>query len=139
MLPLDKVLIAGFIAFVLIRNTPDPSHPAPTPIVEKGMRVLWVVETRDKVPQYITDETASTEVRDYLDTHCAKDGTQPGYRVYDPHTDVSHAPEIWQSMMKAERKSVPWLYIANGRKVSSGVPPKDIPSLMTLLQKYGGK
>lgn len=138
MRPLDKVLIAGFIALIVIKNS-DTSTPKPVDPAVKGMRVLWIVESRDKVPQYITNQTAAKDVRDYLNTHCASENGQPGYRVYDPNTDVSHAPEIWKSMLNAERKSVPWLYIANGRKVSSGVPPKDIPSLMTLLKTYGGK
>jgi hypothetical protein len=119
---------------------PDPGPnppPGPAPIVEKGLRVLIVRETKDLTPQQAITINAQ-EVHDYLSAKCVKVNGQPEWRAFDPNQDVSRASKVWQDAMKIERKSLPWVIISDGEKGASEPLPATVEDFLKLLKTYGG-
>src|SRR4029079_5276600 len=96
---------------------PPPDPPGPTPIPAQGLRVLMVYETSElnKMPPQQLLVLHSQTITDYMNSHCAKVGTQPEWRKFDKDTDVSKQSTIWQDAMKRPRQSIPWLVVSNGK------------------------
>jgi hypothetical protein len=119
----------------------DPKPPGPVPIIDKGLRVLIVWETKD-LSNYPAAQVAavnSTEVRQYLSAKCVKVNGHPEWRVYDPDTDVTRESKVWQDAMKIKRDKLPWIIVSDGEKGTSEPLPADKDALMNLLKLYGGQ
>ncbi len=130
----------------LVGPLPPPVPPVPpvppTPVPVPGaLRVLFVNESSDvsKLPAPQQLIFRSDAVRSYLDSHCAKDGKQPAYRIWDKDVDTTSVDKVWQDAMKLPRASVPWVIIGNGANGFSGPLPGTIEETMTLLRKFGGQ
>lgn len=118
---------------------PNPDPPGPVPIVDKGFRVLFVVESKDlsNLPPAQLSALTSRDVLDYLNAKCIKNGNQPEWRRYDPDTDVSRESKVWQDAMKRPRTSMPWLLVSNGIDGYEGPMPANTADLLKLLKQYG--
>ena len=120
---------------------PNPPGPDPLPpIPGAGFRVLFVVETKDlsTLPSAQVQSLTAKEVREYLDSHCVKEGNQPEYRIFDKDTDMSRASQVWKDAMARPRSSVPWIIVTNGKTGYEGPLPPNTAELMKLLKQYGG-
>lgn len=118
---------------------PDPPTPADElPIEGVGLRVLVVYESSElsRLPETQKQVLSSTIVREFLNSHCAKDGDTYEYRFYDQNADMTFANDRWKKAMAKARKSVPWVAISNGRKGYSGPLPLSIEEMLALLKKY---
>lgn len=136
------VLLVVVLAIYLANRSathPNP-NPDPTPTPGGNIRVAFVIESSESMPQEVIDEFSSADGRKYMNDHAAKENGQPAYRVFDKDTDVAHESAYWQKVLAEPRKSTPWLYIdPDGlRRSYSAEPPKTVPEFMTLLKKYGG-
>ncbi len=120
--------------------------PDPPPIPDAGFRVLIVEETAERGKLTRDQQTilTSTEVRAYLNSHCAKgpDGKTPEFRIFDKDTDVSHESAVWQKAMADAKATpgfvVPWLIVSDGKKGSDGPLPANVADMLAELKKYGG-
>lgn len=121
--------------------TPPGPTPGPTPIPLQGLRVLVVYESADmtKMPAAQLTALRAQEVRDYLNSHCAKAGNQPEWRMYDKDADTTHDSDVWKEAMKRPRQSLPWILISDGTKGFEGPLPANKDDLLKLLKQYGGQ
>jgi hypothetical protein len=124
--------------------TPPPGPtPDPAPIPEAGFRVLMVYETGEvqKLPPAQGSVLYSKQIRDYLDSKCVvgRDGKTREWRIWDKDIDTTNETAIWQSAMKRDRKSVPWIVISNGKTGFEGPLPASVSEALALLKKYGGE
>lgn len=123
------------------RPSPDPG-PVPTPvdvvpIKEPGFRVIVVYESADGVP----DQISGVQVRNYLNTKCAKgpDGKTADYRVWDQDVDLTNASRYFVEAMLRPRSSLPWILISDGKRGHEGPLPTTSAEVLELLKKYGGQ
>lgn len=146
---LDKLTIVLFAlaALVFAAGQIKPVTPVdpvpPSPIADKGLRVLivWETSTQPSMPDTQRDilfATAAGSVREYLATHCVKVGTTPEFRILDKDQPDGLAREsaAWQALWKRERKSLPWIVIANGVTGFEGPLPPTSAEVLALLAKY---
>ena len=115
----DKVLVAGFIAVVLLYFTNTNTSPGPDPGPTPGpgvARVLIEYESQP-TPPYLTEQfralqTARTgDVQAWMQTNC-KD-----YHVLDKDQDVSKLEKFWQDAVTAAKaKPLPNVSTYNGRR-----------------------
>lgn len=77
-------------------------------------------------------------VREYLDSHCAKEDGAPAYRILDSEADMSNASTQWQDAMKRARTSLPWLIISTGKTGAEGPLPATVEDTLAVLKKWGG-
>jgi hypothetical protein len=150
----DKVSERAECVFVVGEAPPVPPGPGPVPpgpgpgpdpdpfeaAAGAGLKVLVVTESSDlsKLPRSQVTILTSSAVRAYLASHSAKEGNTPTYRFWDQNVDVSNETALWQKVWKAPRKSLPWIYIGDGKRGFSGPLPADVASTLALLQRYGG-
>lgn len=119
---------------------PPPPSPAPIPVV--GFRVLVIFETKGSTAvlteqQY--NELHGTAVATYLNAKCTKDGTQPGWRIWNEKTPLQNAPKMWADAMNRPRGNLPWIIISDGvSSAGSFEGPLPDGGILTLLRKYGG-
>lgn len=120
---------------------PGPT-PGPAPIPGDGLRVLVVYESADltKYPASQVSALYSADLRDYLNSHCAKgpDGKTAEYRIWDQNVSTVNESKTWQDAMKRNRAELPWIVISNGRDGYEGPLPKTKDELLKLLKTYGG-
>jgi len=121
---------------------PIPPAPSPAPIPVAGFRVL-VVFSQNGGTAVLTkqqfNELYGSEVADYLNAKCAKDGNQPGWRIWNQTTPMEQAPKMWQDAMKRPRGAPPWIIISDGvSSAGSFEGPLPDGGILTLLRKYGG-
>lgn len=122
-----------------------PVPPAPPPntkvIPLAGMHVLIVYDEdtsqRPLLSQQQSVELYGADVAAYLNAKCAKDGTQPGWRIWRKSIDLSQAPEAWRQAMGSKMDSLPWIIISDAP--NGGIATK-LPDggILDLLRKYGG-
>jgi hypothetical protein len=119
---------------------PDPPNPPNPPIPVAGLRVLMVEETSQRASLTKGQQLAmfGKVTRDYLDSHCVKDGQQPAYRILDKDVNMSSDTKAWQDAMARPRTALPWMYISNGANFWEGPMPANIEDITALLKKYGG-
>lgn len=125
---------------------PDPPPgpgpgPSPAPIPFSGLRVLILEETsqRQTLPTSQVAILTSVEIREWLNTHCAKGAAgSPEYRVFDVDADVSLQAQHWKDALKRPRTGLPWILISDGKSGYEGPLPKTIAETLDLLKKYGG-
>lgn len=118
---------------------PGPQPPGPGPIPQPGLRVLFVLESKDLalLPSAQNQMLSSKAVTDYLNSHCVKENGHPEWRRYDPSTEGE--TEVWKAAMARPRASVPWIVIGNGKDSGyEGPLPANKDALLTLLKTYGG-
>lgn len=143
--PLDRIiagLVIGIALYAYTGHSAVPDSPGQPPIPGKGLRVLFIEETKDlsKLPSEQRYIAQSKEVADYCNSHCAKESNgQPAMRLFDPNQDVSNESESWQAAMKNPHEPPPWFMVSDGRKGLSRPLPKNLDETMTILKKYGGK
>lgn len=116
---------------------PTPPNPPP-PVPDAGFRVLVVRESATPLTPAQRLILSDSTVRAYLDAHCVKENGQPGWRVFDPDTDMTAAAKPWQEMMKRPRASLPWVVISNGTTGFEGPLPATVDDFLVLARKYGG-
>lgn len=128
--------------------TPDPTPPVPPqpPVPSDGFRVMILEETADRASLKPSQLAAmhSPAVRAYLDSRAKLPNGERGWRIWDDdYTDAQLADENVEIVAiykraQIDRKSTPWIYVANNG-IGESVPlPPDEASLMALLRKYGG-
>lgn len=121
---------------------PKPPTPSPAPIPVAGLHVLVVFAQNGATPllskqQY--NELYGADVAAYLNAKCAKDGTQPGWRIWNQITPLAEAPKMWQDAMSRHRGDPPWIIISDGvSSTGSFEGPLPDGGILTLLRKYGG-
>lgn len=117
--------------------TPDPT-PTPAPIPEAGFRVLIVYESSEMTKYPIETQVilAGADVREYLRMNCVKEGTTPGFRIYDADIDTTHDSKVWQAAMARPRAQIPWLILSNGKTGYEGPLPKTPTEFLDLCKKY---
>lgn len=119
---------------------PDPD-PDPNPIPVQGLHVLVVYESEDldDMPHGQASVFTSKPVRDYLDSHCVKVGTDPQWHFLDKDADTKDLAEDWQAVFKrAEGKELPWIIVASEKANFEGKLPENAEKVLELLKKYGG-
>ena len=125
-----------------------PPPPPPPPPVPSVLHVLIVYDASSpySMPLEQAAILTSVPVKQYLDSHCAKeklpDGTlQPAHRFLDTNADVSKQPSDWQAVFKRTAgKPLPWLIIANeSGGTFEGPLPASPNGFLAELQKLGGK
>lgn len=113
---------------------------APIKPEQPGLHVAIIEETseRSKLTPAQLNILTGTKLRQWVAANCAKgpDGKTPQFRILDKDTDMSHESKTWQDAVKAERKALPWLLVANGSKGTAAPLPADEDSLITLLEGY---
>lgn len=122
---------------------PTPPTP-PAPIPAAGLWVLIVEESgaRDKLPagqREIILGTGPGSVRDYLTSHCAKEGQQPTFRVLDKDDSLERESSTWREVWARPRSAVPWLVASNGTEGYEGPLPQTAAECLTILRKIGGQ
>lgn len=142
----ENLLIVAVIYLLIAKYSPDVVKPNPTPddpTPSGSIRVLIVEETseRTKLPPAQTLVFTSGDVRDYLNSHCDRDGDTSAWRIYDKDQPVADETKDWQDEFAVLKKeALPVIAIHNGRRWLKAQPlPKDVDSTLTLLKKYGGK
>lgn len=135
---LIAVVVGLVLLFLFTRGT---STTDPSPIPDKGLRVLIVWETSSQptmpdTQRNILYATAPGSVRDWLVTKCVKVNDTPEFRIIDKDSTMERESKIWQSLFDVERKSYPWIIIANGTRGFSGPLPVTMDETLALLKKY---
>lgn len=121
---------------------PVPPPPSPAPIPVAGFRVLVVFSQAGGTAvltkqQY--NELYGAEVANYLNAKCAKDGSQPSWRIWNEATPLIATPKMWQDAIARPRGNLPWLIISDGvSSAGSFEGPLPDGGILTLLRKYGG-
>lgn len=140
-----SLIILGITLCVLSMTPKGCNFPFPIPIVnpipvaEKGLRILIVEEAQERrnLPPGQLAIFTSDELKKYATEHCAKVNNVPEFRVFDKDTKLDEESEVWKTMMKVERKSLPWLCVTNGSRGYSGPLPTTLADTMTIIKKYG--
>lgn len=119
-------------------NPDDGGNVIVPNVTTDGLRVLIVRETRPNrnVPPSQLSIFTSTELRAYCNQKCAKTNGQPDFRVWDESTDATRDSKDMQALFKVERKSLPWIVVANRRKGFSGPLPKTVEETIALIRRY---
>ena len=96
-------------------------------------------------PPFVTDRLTVVIIEDRLAENpigigadvykWTKDNGVP-FRVFHHEADMSQAEAVWQAAMGAPRDSLPWLYVVNGNRFYSGVPPKESAAFIALLEAH---
>ena len=128
---------------VTVSDLPPPI-PNPTPITEKGFRVLIVEETEDRInlPKgqlEILLSLADGGVRKFLETKCVKDAKgNPEFRILDKDNDLSRDSKVWQDAWKIPHTPLPYLIATNGVTGFAGPLPKTPDETIAILQRIAG-
>lgn len=120
-------------------------EPGPTPVPQPGkLKAVMVYESTATLTREHQAILHSPRVREYLDAHCSKSGTQPNWRAWDKDVKVDRENEdmrkLWEaaiakSVMKAK---LPAFVLDNG-KILEIVPfPANEEAALELLRKWGG-
>lgn len=123
----DPFLVPG------VRGAPD------------GLRVLIVFQdteltTLQKTSPGTYDAMYSEDVYKYVASKAVKGPNgAPDFRIWDADVVLHESvADHWRKAWSKPRKSLPWVYIGNGRKGYSGPMPDSKEKFLTLLRKYGG-
>jgi hypothetical protein len=121
---------------------PVPPGPTPPPIPTAGFRVLIVYESADvgKLPEPQRQIFTSTAIREYLNTHAAKNSTgHPEWRLLDKNADLTNESDLWKdAWSKADMTHIPSIAVSNGKEGFAGPLPATVDETLALLKKYGG-
>lgn len=134
----------GSVSFDVGDVTPKPDpNPKPDPIpVPAGFRVLFVRESSAKMTAEQGHIWNSTAIAAYLNSHCAKDGTQPGWRKFDKDqsADLDAAPikQLWTDSKAQAVAAMPSLVIAVGQTATVYPLPATEAETLALLKSKGG-
>jgi hypothetical protein len=135
-------LLLGLAGRYQERQSPTPKPPGPSPTPTGEFRAVFVYESAalSTIKPDQLEALYSMEIRDYLDTHCAKgaDGKTPERRFWDQNQDVSKDSAQLAKLFSRPRKSLPWFIIARGSSVVFEGPVVDAASTLATLKKYGG-
>lgn len=115
---------------------PDP-EPGDSPFAEAGLRVLIVYERDDlgQIPEQQVAILFSTEMREWLNEHCAKNDGQAEYRILDKDTEQAGTGDNkWIDAMQRERGDLPWLIAGNGTRGYEGPLPASVAKTVELLE-----
>lgn len=131
-LSLVLAALCGLMALYMAIKDHEPG-PAPG-----EFRVIMAYESSAKMTKEQLAVFDSPVVADYLDSHCVKDGQQPGWRKYDLQTDARNdAPgmyKMWEAT-KPKLGTLPAL-IVKGQVL---LWPETPTAAVSTLQRYGGK
>lgn len=144
--PAEKLFAFILIVLLAYKHAPDsinPHYPSPDDPPAPGKLWMLIVEEtadRSKLPHEQQLAFAASDVRQYLDTHCAQENGHPTYRIFDNDQPVSGESKAWQTAFdELKDKPTPAIKVWNGgRRSYVGDMPKDTDSLLKLLKKYGG-
>ncbi len=119
MKPFDKIIIAAFVAVVLLKFTSGPTSPNPNPGPTPGpgvSKVLIEYETAPR-PPYTTKQYAALQNAKTGDIQAWMAKNTAEYHNFDPDTDVSKLDKFWQdAVAKAKAKPLPNVSFWNGRR-----------------------
>lgn len=141
--PLSMIVLGIALCIISISHKGGCDLPIsilnPIPVKEKGLRILIVEEAQERrnlPPSQLAIFTAE-ELRTYAKEHCARVNGAAEFRVFDKDTNLDAESDVWNTMMKVERKSLPWLCVTNGSRGYSGPLPTTLDETMTIIKKYG--
>lgn len=135
-------LVIALVLLLIFTNQAGPLIPVvPPPVSVDGLRVLVIYDeaAESTMPRSQQEILNSPTIREWLDSHCARDATgTPEYRFWPLAVAAAVADDqpIWQQLAKLERKSVPWLIAVDGRKYFSGPLPADEAATMKVLEGF---
>lgn len=113
----------------------DPNPPGPV-VTNPEFRLLIVEETADRprLPAGQQGIFTSTVLRKWLKDHCKplSDGSN-GFRIVDVD-DMEHLPAEFKSLETP--KSVPWLYVTNGKTGLSCPLPATADEVIAKVSPY---
>lgn len=125
-------------------NPPTPPNP-PAPLPTSGLRVLVIEQNdaRDELPrdkQRVLESIRVGELRDYLDSVCAKVGATAEWRIVDQGDSLQFESPIWQQAREVARPAgLPWVLVSNGTSGEQAPLPSTEAEFKALVAKYAGK
>lgn len=123
-------------------NPPGPNPPGPAPIPDAGLHVLLIYDSAKLtgLPAKQLEVLEGDQVRQYLNGKCAQVGGKADWGIWPDGGDASAYPSApLRAMYARKRSQAPWVVISkDGQAGFEGPLPADVPSMMALLQKYGG-
>lgn len=128
-------------------NPPPPVPPEPEPEPEpdvdpdypfQGMAVLVVDDASKRMHLTATQQRiwTSSKLFDWLDEHTAVDGTGHAYRFWDTGQSAQNAHEFWRNGIRANRPSLPWYHVTNGKKSAEGPLPGSVDEFINVLEAF---
>ena len=120
------------------RPTPDDVTPD-DPNADGVKRVLIVYESEDrgKYPASQTAIFSSAGFREWLRDRVSVDADgNAEFRIWDKDADLQFVPDAWQAAMQAERKSLPWIWITDGKKSWGSELPESVEATQELIGRY---
>lgn len=109
--------------------TPLPVPPPVEPIGPGSLKVFILYESDDinKLPPAQVNAIQSSKLRAWFESH------QADYRIWDQHTDVTHAEPFWQKAIKLPHGPLPWMWISANQKSQEGALPPTLEATLKLL------
>lgn len=144
-----NLVCVAIIGLVLVEKYYEhTTHPNPNPGPVPGGK-LWVcmveeTSQRSQLPPAQLNALMSTDVRDYLNSHCDRENGTATWRLFDKDQDLTNESKEWQDEFNVLKKETPpAIAIGSDKMIRSkwAKPqplPKDTDSLLKLLKKYGG-
>ena len=119
--------------------TPDPVDP-PAPV--SSFRVIFVKESGDTLNAQQSAIPAAKVIRDYLIAKTTKEGTQSGWREFDPEQGTEAETPMFKELWKAVKPKitkVPCLVIEINGHATVMPFPANVDECMATLKKAGGE
>lgn len=138
------IVLIGFSLSAGVEGCPSPFPPGPSPTptptptpAPGNLHVLIVREASGVNPWLNT----AVRMRKWLDDHCKKGaGDDTGWRVHDPHADLSKESAWVAPLMKAvEGKPLPYVIIDTGQQKFGGPMPGSEEEAIQVFKQYGGE
>lgn len=131
---------------------PDPDPITDAPFPSPGFAAIVIYETQEtgKLPASQSGILNSAQVKQYLNSRCAKIDGPDGKQTYawrmwdDDYTDaqLANSPDVMRTAYRAVLSQaggkLPWIAVSDGKTGFSGPLPTNVADTMALLKKYGG-
>lgn len=102
------------------------------PIRDPGFHLLIKEESskRRDLPESQLSIFTSSEIDEFVKSQGGS------MRILDQHADTTHELPVWQTAMKCEHKSLPWLLVSNGKAGYSGPLPANIAETKAIMERF---
>lgn len=116
-------------------SSPNPDDPTPGPA--GTLRVMFLTDHTKPLTQEQTNALSAADVLDYENSHCAKDGVRR-FDVWEKPEDLKNDTKFWQDAF-AKHGEAPSVTVWKRNRPATYQFPKDVPGMMDILTKAGGK
>lgn len=140
-LPVQIALAVIFIAvFNSLQGVSSVAPEAKVPVSGNYLLIVRDPEAVPAPPQSQLDIPNSADVRDWVNANCAKgqDGNAK-FRVATKASTFADDDPTWDQLMAVSRPSDNSVLLDHDGRVYTQAMPSDPKSLVTWLNKYGGK